>query len=102
VTEHTLPTTGEDAAAPDGSSHHGFKTPESLRALLIRLHEAGPGAWRSNRETVAVDLLPIHPTLGALGVITDPHIHHSLNGDAGPVVCSCPFWPISRPTFPPV
>lgn len=48
--EHTPPTTGDDAAAPDGSPRHGFKTPEGLRALLIRLHEAGPGAWRSDRE----------------------------------------------------
>ncbi|MDN5715824.1 MAG: exopolyphosphatase [Brevibacterium aurantiacum] len=50
MTEHTPPTTGDDAAAPDGSPRHGFKTPEGLRALLIRLHEAGPGAWRSDRE----------------------------------------------------
>lgn len=48
--EHTPPTTGDDAAAPDGSPRHGFRTPEGLRALLIRLHEAGPGAWRSDRE----------------------------------------------------
>lgn len=50
MTEHTLPTAGEDAAASDGSPCHGFETPEGLRALLIRLHEAGPGAWRSDRE----------------------------------------------------
>lgn len=50
MTEHTPPTTGDDAAAPDGSPRHGFETPEGLRALLIRLHEAGPGAWRSDRE----------------------------------------------------
>lgn len=50
MTEHTPPTTGDDAAAPDGSPRQGFKTPEGLRALLIRLHKAGPGAWRSDRE----------------------------------------------------
>ncbi|MFL0578863.1 exopolyphosphatase [Dietzia sp. 179-F 9C3 NHS] len=50
MTEHTPPTAGDDAAAPDGSPRHGFETPEGLRALLIRLHEAGPGAWRSDRE----------------------------------------------------
>ncbi|WHS28103.1 exopolyphosphatase [Auritidibacter ignavus] len=50
MTEHTPPSTGDDAAAPDGSPRHGFETPEGLRALLIRLHEAGPGAWRRDRE----------------------------------------------------
>lgn len=50
MTEHTPPTTGDDAAAQDGSPRHGFETPEGLRTLLIRLHEAGPGAWRSDRE----------------------------------------------------
>lgn len=29
---------------------YGFEAPEDLRAQLIRLHEAGPGAWRSDRE----------------------------------------------------
>lgn len=50
MTEHTPPSTGDDAAAPDGSPRHGFETPEGLRALLIRLHDAGPGAWRSDRQ----------------------------------------------------
>lgn len=40
----------DDAAAPAGSGSHGFESPEGLRALLIRLHEAGPGAWRGDRE----------------------------------------------------
>lgn len=50
MTEHTPPTAGDDAAAPDGSPRHGFETPEGLRALLIRLHESGPGAWQGDRE----------------------------------------------------
>lgn len=50
MTEHTPPTAGDDAATPTGSPRHGFETPEGLRALLIRLHESGPGAWRSDRE----------------------------------------------------
>ena len=50
MTEHTPPSTGDDVAAPDGSPRHGFETPEGLRALLIRLHDAGPGAWRSDRQ----------------------------------------------------
>lgn len=49
MTEHTAPTS-DDAAAPAGSASHGFESPEGLRALLIRLHEAGPAAWRSDRE----------------------------------------------------
>lgn len=27
-----------------------FETPEGLRTLLVRLHEAGPGSWRHDRE----------------------------------------------------
>lgn len=47
--EHTSPAS-DDAEKPAGSASHGFESPEGLRALLIRLHEAGPGAWRSDRE----------------------------------------------------
>lgn len=31
-----------------------FADPEGLRALLIRLHDAGPGAWRTDVEAAAV------------------------------------------------
>ena len=49
MTEHSPPVAGVPAV-PAGSASHGFKTPEGLRALLIRLHESGPGAWRGDRE----------------------------------------------------
>lgn len=52
--EHTTPGAG-DPAAPAGSSSQGFESAEGLRALLIRLHEAGPGAWQRDRE--AADLM---------------------------------------------
>ncbi|GAB33373.1 hypothetical protein [Gordonia otitidis] len=48
--EHTSTPDAGDPAAPTGSASQGFETPEGLRVLLIRLHEAGPGAWRSDRE----------------------------------------------------
>lgn len=48
--EHTPPAASDDAAAPAGPASHGFESPEGLRALLIRLHEAGPGSWRADRE----------------------------------------------------
>ena len=47
--DHTSPSTSGAAGWAD-STHHGFENPEGLRALLIRLHEAGHGAWRSDRE----------------------------------------------------
>ncbi|MFV4913128.1 exopolyphosphatase [Microbacterium lacticum] len=47
--EH-ITTASDDAAAPAGPVSHGFESPEGLRALLIRLHEAGPGAWRGDWE----------------------------------------------------
>ena len=47
--EHTSPAT-DDAAGTTGSASGGFESPEGLRALLIRLHDAGPGAWRGDRE----------------------------------------------------
>ncbi len=40
----------DDAAEPAGSASHGFESPEGLRALLIRLHGAGRGAWQGDRE----------------------------------------------------
>lgn len=51
MAEHTPPA-ADDAAEP-GS--RGFETPEGLRALLLRLHESGPGAWQGDRE--AADLM---------------------------------------------
>ncbi|CDP48236.1 hypothetical protein [Propionibacterium freudenreichii] len=50
MTEHTSPADSNDAAAQTGSASHDLEDPEALRALLIRLHEAGPGAWRTDRE----------------------------------------------------
>lgn len=47
--EHTTPDAG-DPAALAGSASHGFESPEGLRALLIRLHQDGHGAWRGDRE----------------------------------------------------
>lgn len=49
MTEHTPPAS-DDAAEPAGPASHGIESPEGLRALLIRLHGAGPGAWRGDRE----------------------------------------------------
>lgn len=47
--EQTTP--GADGAGTlTVSARYGFESPEGLRALLVRLHEAGPGAWRSDRE----------------------------------------------------
>ena len=50
MTEHTPPAASDEAAAPADSASHDLDTPEGLRALLIRLHESGPGAWRGDRE----------------------------------------------------
>lgn len=50
MTEHTPPAASDDAAEAAGSASRGYESPEGLRALLVRLHEAGPGAWRSDRE----------------------------------------------------
>ena len=47
--EHTSPARN-DAAGQAGSTSGSFESPEGLRALLIRLHECGPGAWRGDRE----------------------------------------------------
>ena len=50
MTEHTPPAASDDAADPAGPASHGFESPEGLRALLIRLHEAGAGAWQRDRD----------------------------------------------------
>lgn len=50
MTEHTSPADSNDAAAETGSASHDLESPEALRALLIRLHESGPGAWQHDRE----------------------------------------------------
>ncbi|RXW33488.1 exopolyphosphatase [Propioniciclava flava] len=50
MTEHTSPAASDDAAASAGSAGYGFQSPDGLRALLIRLHESGPGAWQTDRE----------------------------------------------------
>ena len=50
VAEHSTPAASIDAAAPADSFCHEFESPHGLRALLVRLHESGPGAWRGDRE----------------------------------------------------
>lgn len=50
MTEHTSPADSEDAAAQSGSASRDLESAEGLRALLIRLHESGPGAWQHDRE----------------------------------------------------
>lgn len=47
--EHTSPDLN-GAAGTAGSTSGGYESPEGLRSLLTRLHDAGPGAWRSDRE----------------------------------------------------
>ncbi len=42
------------ASPVDASAEPAFTDPEGLRALLVRLHHAGPGAWRRNREAAAL------------------------------------------------
>jgi hypothetical protein len=49
VDEHTSPDLN-GAAGTAGSTSGGYESPEVLRSLLIRLHDAGPGAWRGDRE----------------------------------------------------
>ena len=36
--------------AVDASAEPAFADPEGLRTLLVRLHHAGPGAWRHDRQ----------------------------------------------------
>lgn len=48
--DHITPATSDDAAARADSTCDGFESPEGLRALLTRLHDSGPGAWRGDRE----------------------------------------------------
>ncbi len=50
MTKRTPSDPSNDAAAKAGTTDHGLDTPEGLRALLVRLHESGPGAWRDDRE----------------------------------------------------
>ncbi|GAB3058051.1 exopolyphosphatase [Sediminivirga luteola] len=50
MTEHTSPADSNDAPAQTGSASHDLEDPEALGALLIRLHESGPEAWRHDRE----------------------------------------------------
>ncbi|MFV0251954.1 MAG: exopolyphosphatase [Beutenbergiaceae bacterium] len=47
--EHTSPDLN-GVAGTTGSTSGGYESPEGLRALLTRLHDAGPGAWRGDRE----------------------------------------------------
>ncbi|GEB95953.1 hypothetical protein [Microbacterium lacticum] len=48
--QHTSPADSEDATAQPAAPRHDLESPEALRALLIRLHESGPGAWQHDRE----------------------------------------------------
>lgn len=47
--EHTSPDLNGGAGTA-GSTSTSFESPEGLRALLTRLHDAGPGAWQGDRE----------------------------------------------------
>lgn len=40
--------------AVDVTDAPAFADPEGLRAVLVRLHDAGPGAWREDREAAAL------------------------------------------------
>jgi hypothetical protein len=53
VTKHTTPAAG-NLAASTGKASQDYTPSEGLRALLIRLHEAGPGAWQHDREAAAL------------------------------------------------
>lgn len=46
MTKHTPPEPSNGAGFQAGTTDYGLDTPEGLRALLIRLHQSGPGAWR--------------------------------------------------------
>ncbi len=50
MTEHTSPADSNDATAQPAQPRHDLESPEALRALLIRLHESGSGAWQHDRE----------------------------------------------------
>lgn len=60
---------GNDAAQ-SGSASRDLESAEGLRALLIRLHESGPGAWQHDRggEADAVHRCQI-PTPGARSTV---------------------------------
>lgn len=90
MTEHT-PLASEDAAEP---ASERFETPEGLRALLIRLHESGPGAWRGDREAAELmqytaeryrrlarkhDLDPWHIASAAFEVMLTPSTRNARN-----------------------
>lgn len=94
MTEHTPPADSDDAAAPAGSTSHEFQSPEGLRALLIRLHDAGPGAWRADREAAELmrytaaryrrlarkhDLDPWHLASAAFEVMLTPSTRNARN-----------------------
>lgn len=51
MTKHTTPSAGNPAAST-GKASQDYTTSEGLRVLLIRLHDAGPGAWQHDREAV--------------------------------------------------
>jgi len=50
VDEEDTSAASDDAAARSGPASHDLEHPEALRALLIRLHESGSGAWQDDRE----------------------------------------------------
>lgn len=50
MNKYTSPADSNDAPAQTGSASHNLEDPEVLRTLLIRLHKAGHGAWRTDRE----------------------------------------------------
>lgn len=52
MTQPTQPTGA--APEPAGQAQPSFVTSEGLRAVLQRLHRAGPGAWRDDAEAAAL------------------------------------------------
>ena len=63
---------------PDVATRPAFATSEGLRALLIRLHESGPGAWRTDPEAAELMRFTIRKYAGLA------RKHRQEPEDAGP------------------
>ena len=50
----TLLPPSETSTPVSATAEPAFADPEGLRTLLVRLHDAGPGAWRHDREAAAL------------------------------------------------
>ena len=49
---HTPWNSGE----PSADDRQAFETSEGLRALIVRLHEAGDGAWRDDPDAASLHI----------------------------------------------